>query len=159
MRMRAIGTALAAAGGIVATLWASGRMPHPFAPVLALMLVTAGASCFSKVSRLAERLAPMVEKIGEVKVYGSALPGVRGSVRVEKVLAIGAGLHFYLRPMPDGSSLHLKIAQPSEVAITEAGVEVAQAKYVQWAGRTISRSPGKKPFALVLEDDSSTAGA
>ena len=146
-----IGATLVVAALVLAALLMSGRVPYSLAPVVALLLL-AGASFFGKVSRLAEQMLPTVGRTGHVELWGSPPPGLSGAVRVDAVRAVGAGLHFYLRPLPDGSSTHLKIAQPREVTIRDTGLEIAQAKYVQWAGRKIRRTEEKKPFVLVLED-------
>jgi hypothetical protein len=74
-------------------------------------------------------------------------------------MAMGVGLHFCLRPVPEGPSLHLKIAQPAEVALTDEGLQIGRVKYIQWDGRTIARAPGTLPFTLLLNNDSPAMGA
>ena len=69
---------------------------------------------------------------------------------VQSVRALGPGLHFYLRPLPQGSPIHLKIAQPREATVDDAGVTIREAKYVQWAGRKVPKSQATIPFVLTV---------
>jgi hypothetical protein len=140
MGRKVIGFALIVAGVAVAIAFASKRMTHPFTPVVALILFLAGASLFGRVAGLAGQVSHLVGKTVKVKVWGADLPGDTGSgFRLDKVSALGAGLHLDLRPLPDGSSTHLKIAQPRWPMVGESGVEITEAKYIQWAGAKIKK--------------------
>lgn len=68
--------------------------------------------------------------------------------RIHAVRAVGAGLHLYLAPLPEGKPVHLKVAQPRDATIDERGAEIGGAKYFQWAGRKVEKAAGEK--ALVL---------
>jgi hypothetical protein len=140
MMRKAVGFALILAGMAIAIAFASKRMTQPFTPVVALFLFLAGASLFGRVAGLAGKVSHLVGKTVKVKVWGSDLPGDKGSgFRLDKVSALGAGLHLYLRPLPDGASTHLKIAQPRGAVVGQSGVEVIEAKYIQWAGSKIKK--------------------
>jgi xanthosine utilization system XapX-like protein len=153
MGRRLAGLGLIVAGVAVGILWASGRTSHPFLPVVALLLFLAGASFFSKTSRFAERMRPLVGKSVRAQVWGAELPGHAGVVfRLHSVAAVGAGLHLYLRPLPDGSPIHLKVAQPRGALLDDCGVELAEAKYVQWAGRKLAQAEGAKALVLRTVD-------
>jgi len=144
--------AMTLAGVASGILWISGRAPYPFAPVLALLLFLSGASLFiSKVSGLAEKMRPFLGKTVRVQVWGSDLCGSPGSKFVFcAVRAVGPGLHVYLRPMPDGSPAHLKVAQPRGTTIGDARLEIGDAKYVQWAGSKIKKVEGAMALVLLV---------
>jgi hypothetical protein len=140
---------LVAVSIIAAALWASGRALQPFLPVLALLLLLIAASLFGKTNRFAERLRPLVGRRVRVLAWGAELPGVAGaSFNLDKVLAIGPGLHIYLRLLPHGSSVHMKIAQPIGAKLDDRHIEIHGAKYVQWAGRKIPKMEGQPALAL-----------
>ena len=150
---QAVGLALVLTGVASGILWMSGRATHPFVPVVALLLFLAGASVFiSKVSGLAEKMRPLLGKNVRVQAWGSDLPGNNPGSKfgVCAVRAVGPGLHVYLRPLPDGSPTHLKVAQPSGTTISDAGMEVGEARYVQWAGSKIMKVEGKIALVLVV---------
>lgn len=84
----------------------------------------------------------MVGKTVGIALWGSA----QQEAVVESVFAIGAGLHIYFRR--EGSRVHLKVAQPTSVSIAGTRIEIADARYVQWADRKVRRSEGP---AVVLE--------
>jgi hypothetical protein len=150
MALRSAGWALVAAGVALGAVWASGRVEHPFAPVAALLLVGAGGMLLPRVHGVAERMRPLVGKQVTAEAWGAELPGHAGvTFRVDLVRAVGAGLHLYLAPLPEGKPLHLKVAQPREATIDERGAEIAGAKYVQWAGRKVEKFAGAK--ALVVK--------
>ena len=148
------GLVLIVAGVAAGVVWASGRAPHPFVPVVALLLFLAGASLFGKTSQLAESLRPLVGKSVRVQVWGAELPGhPGGEFRVSVVRALGPGLHVYLRPPPDGRPTHLKVAQPRDASVSDDGMEIRDAKYVQWRGRKIAKVPGAKALVLRTKDN------
>jgi hypothetical protein len=162
MMRKAVGFVLMVAGIAMAIAFASKRMPQPFTPVVALILFLAGASLFGRVAGLAGKVSHLAGKTVKVKVWGADLPGDTGAgFRLDKVSALGAGLHLYLRPLPDGSSTHLKIAQPRGTVVGESGVEIAESKYIQWAGSKIkkpkeadidSRQPMPKAFLMGVDE-------
>jgi hypothetical protein len=140
---------LGAVAIVTATLWASGRTRQPFLPVLALLLLVIAASLFGKTNRFADRLRPLVGRKVRVFTWGAELPGVAGaSFILDKVLAIGPGLHIYLRLVPHGSPVHMKVAQPSDAEIDDLQIEIHGAKYVQWAGRKIPKMKGQSALFL-----------
>ncbi len=149
MQRKFLACVLGAVAIIAATLWASGRARQPFLPVLALLLLFFAISLFGKTNRFADRLRPLVGRSVRVLAWGSELPSVAGaSFRLDKVLALGPGLHIYLRLLPHGSPIHMKIAQPSGATLDDRHIEINGAKYVQWAGRKIPKLGGQP--ALVL---------
>jgi hypothetical protein len=136
----------------------SGRWPHPFAPVVALFLLLAGTSLLiSKVGQLAKRMHLLLGKSVHVRAWGLDLAGSTGSkFTIYTVRALGAGLHVFLRPLPDGSPIHLKVAQPLGTQISNVGLEISEAKYVQWAGSKIKKVQGEMALMLIVNDVSTS---
>ena len=150
------GSALMAGGIAAAILFATGHLPSPFAPVGALILLLAGASLFGKTSRFADKLQWLVRKNVRLLAWGVELPGTKGSLfEVTKIMAVGPGLHFYLRPHSASSAIHLKVAQPLEATISETGLEISHAKYIQWAGKKVRMAEHEKALVLSLVEDRS----
>ena len=109
----------------------------------------AAASLISRVGALAVRLRPFIGKTVSVRVWGSSLP--RGEAfEVVSVRAISAGLHIYLRST-GSSTIHLKIAQPREAQVTGSTIQIADAKYLQWAGSKLETTGDCSAPALVME--------
>src|SRR6266568_7882385 len=151
MHPKFVGIALVFAGIALGIVWVSGRIAHPFLPVLALLLFLAGSSLFGKTNQFAQRLQPFVGRSVRVLAWDSELPGHSAETFiVQSVRALGAGLHLYLRPLPQGSPIHLKIAQPREATVDDAGVTIREAKYVQWVGRKVPKSQAAIPFVLTV---------
>jgi hypothetical protein len=146
-----VGIAVVFAGVALGIVWLSGRIAHQFLPVLALLLFLAGISFFGKTNQFAQRLQPLVGRSVRVLAWDSELPGHSAATFiVQSVRALGAGLHLYLRPLPQGAPIHLKIAQPRAATVDDAGVTIREAKYVQWAGRKVRKSQATIPFVLTV---------
>jgi len=93
-----------------------------------------------------------------VQVWGLDLDASPGSrFTVHAVQAVGPGLHVYLRPVPNGSPIHLKVAQPLGTEISNVGFEISKAKYVQWAGSKIKKVEGEMALKLIVNDDVATS--
>jgi hypothetical protein len=149
------GFALIAVGIVLAIFWATGRVPTPFTPVAGLIIFLVGAGLFGKTGRLAEQFQPLIGKDVRVRVWGSELPDHgQCCFRLESVRSIGPGLHFYLRPLPNRSALHLKVAQPLEAIATGEGAEIGRAKYVQSSGKKIPKNEREKAVVLIVESES-----
>ncbi len=149
MRYRALGLAAAVSGALLGIAWATGRVTHPFAPALALLLFLVGASLFPKTHVLAQRMRPLVGESVRVQAWSADLPGHPGAAfRLHSVRALGAGLHLFLAPLPEGKPIHLKIAQPRQAAVDESGLEIPEAKYVQWHGKKIPNVSGAKAIVV-----------
>jgi len=154
---RIIGTVLIVAAIALAVASTQG-FGRPLAPAVAFILFLAGANLFGPVSRLAGELSPLKGKTVRVKVWGTEL-GDAG-FEVKSIRALGAGLHLYLRPLPNGPVTHLKIAQPRGTVVGATGAEITTAKYIQWAGRKIrkpelpidSREPLPKAFLIGIDE-------
>ena len=154
MDQRWVGLPLILLGVTSGILWISGRWPHPFALVVALFLLLTGTSLFiSKVGELAKRMHPLVGKNVRARVWGLDLAGSPGSrFTIYAVRALGAGLHVFLCPLPDGSPIHLKVAQPLGTQISNVGLEISEAKYIQWAGSKIKKVQGERALKLIVDD-------
>ena len=155
---KVMGLGLIVAGIAVAIAWRNGAIAHPLAPGIALALFLAGVTFFGHVSRLAGEMSALKGKTVRVKVWGADLGD--GPFEVKSVWGFGAGLHVYLRPLPDGEVKHLKIAQPRGTVVGATGAEAIGAKYIQWDGKTIKKPeiapdlPLPKAFLMGIDERS-----
>ena len=68
----------------------------------------------------------------DVRLWGAPPPGTSGTTLiVSSVNVISFGIHVFFTA-PDGSSIHLKIAQPRKATLAPDHVVIAVAWYVQW---------------------------
>jgi hypothetical protein len=65
------------------------------------------------------------------------------------VNVIGAGTHLFFT-MPDGSSAHLKVAQPRDATLAPDRVTIAGARYVQWNATKLERNDEAAAVSIVL---------
>ena len=79
-----------------------------------------------------------------MRVWGSEL----GECTVEAVQALGAGLHVFLRPLPDGRRTDLKIAQGRGLRVDARSAEFAWARYVQWGRARVPKLESTTPVRL-----------
>src|ERR1700687_742735 len=75
VHLKFVGIAQVFAGTALGIVWASGRIAHPFLPVLALLLFLADISLFGKTNQFAQRLQPLVGRSVRVLAWDSELPG------------------------------------------------------------------------------------
>lgn len=147
MKRKLLALAFVAVGVAALGYAARGEGRSPIGIATALVAFFVAANLISRVAAMASRLRPFIGRTVTARAWKNPLAGA-DAFEVTSVRAIGAGLHIYLRPA-GGSAVHLKIAQPRGVEITESGVEVADAKYVQWGGHKLVRQPSAP--ALVIE--------
>ncbi len=153
MAPRVAGLVMVVAGVALGAAWASGRVGHPFAPALALLLLGAGGMLLPRTHSFAARMRPLVGKSVRAQAWGAELPGHPGAAfRLDAVRALGAGLHLYLAPLPEGKAVHLKVAQPRDAAVDQRGVEIGGAKYIQWAERKVAKSEREKALVLRITE-------
>jgi xanthosine utilization system XapX-like protein len=151
MRRKLLALALVAAGLMLGLAYASGKVCHPFAPVMALLLFLAGGMLLPRTYEISDQMCPCLRTSVEAKAWGSGLPGFEGAAfRLHRTAAFGAGLHLYFLPEDSDTRLHLKVAQPRAVVQSEHGVEIGTAKYVQWCGKKVKRVQGEKALVLLL---------
>ena len=153
---KAMGLTLMVGGIAVGIAWSSGSFAQPMAPAIALVLFLGGASFFGRVSGMAGEMSSLKGKIVRVKVWGVELGD--GAFELKSVWGLGAGLHVYLRRLPDGAVTHLKIAQPRGTVVGATGAEAIGAKYIQWDGKTIKKpetapdQPLPKAFLMGVDE-------
>jgi len=93
----------------------------------------------------------------EVLLWGAAPPGTAGTtLTLSAVNVIGAGTHVFFTTS-DGSSFHLKIAQPRGAEVAPDQVTVAEARYVQWNAAKVERSGTAAAVSIELENVSLSA--
>jgi hypothetical protein len=116
-----------------------------------LGVVLVGALLFAVLTRLgnawgfARELGPLVNRTVTVEVWG--VPLTDGGLEVEKVFALGVGLLIRLRAQGH-EARELKVAQPRTRAQTVGSFEIAQAAYVMWEGKRLTRNP-ERPALLI----------
>lgn len=152
---KAMGVTLMVAGIALGIAWGSGSIAQPLGPI-ALVLFLGGVSFFGRVSRLAGQISSLQRRLVRVKVWGKDLGD--GCFELKSVWAFGAGLHLYLRALPDRTVKHLKIAQPRGTVVGATGAEVTAAKYIQCDGKTIQKpdlpldQPLPKAFLMGVDE-------
>jgi hypothetical protein len=125
---------------------------RPFGAILATLSFALGASLLGRPARLSAALKPLVGRVVRVSAWGEPLPGSAGALYVvETITGIGARLHIQLfRHDDEESGGVLKIAQPAGETLGDERIEIASAKYVQWARRKVDRPAGTREPALVI---------
>ena len=102
------------------------------------------ATTLSQAGRLSESLSVFRGRPLEIRVWGKPLDS---QCSIDSIRAIGAGLHLFVR-LGDGPPRHLKVAQPRGATIDERSAEIAEAAYVQWAGRKVPRVAGAPALTI-----------
>ena len=125
---------------------------QPFGVVLAALAFVLGASLLGRPARLSAALKPLTGRVVRVSVWGEPLPGFEGAFYViEGITGIGAGLYIQVFQHDDADSGGvLKIAQPAGETLGDERIEIANAKYVQWARKRVDRPTGTSAPALVI---------
>lgn len=133
--------------GVAALCYAAqGQGARPIGIVAAVVAFVIAGSLISPAAAVAGRLRAFIGSTVTASAWGEPLPGGEAFEFVS-VRAIGAGLHIYLRTQ-GSSPIHLKLAQPRQVQISASGFDVADAKYIQWAGRKLARHPSAAAFVV-----------
>ena len=125
---------------------------RPFGVILAMLSFALGASLLARPARLSAALRPLVGRVVRVSAWGEPLPGSAGALYViEGITGIGAGLYIQLfRHDDEESGGVLKIAQPEGETLGDERIEIASAKYVEWARRKVDHPAGTSAPALVI---------
>jgi hypothetical protein len=100
--------------------------------------------------RLVSQCAHLTGRPARLRICG-AVPRQLGAtdVVVDRVWALGAGLHFRVT-LGSASSVHIKVAQPRRWAVGPDTLAIADAKYVQIAGVTVARVAGCPAMQLFV---------
>lgn len=148
---------LAATGAAGLVLASSVPRLRPVGLALGLLCLFLAATALGRASGLASSLRPFVGKPVRAEVWGAPLPGSAGArCEVISIVAFGAALLIHLRAVPGGPRILLKVAQPGSGKVEGNRLEVADARYVSWAGRRLPRSAGIAALVLVADDDFSS---
>jgi len=143
------GTLLALAG--VAALAVAALVPalRPTALVVALLSLFLAGTSLSRATRIAGSLPPLAKTPVQVLVWGHALPG-ETALQVDSVRSFGAALLLHLRPAEGGARRLLKVAQPGPGRVGPGRLEIAEARYISWAGTKLPRDAERQQPALIL---------
>ena len=89
-------------------------------------------------------------------MWGAPPPDTAGTtLTLSSVNIISAGTHLFFTAS-DGSSMHLKVAQPRNATIAPDHVTIAAARYVQWNATKLKPSNNVAAVSLALEGSSET---
>jgi hypothetical protein len=108
-------------------------------------------------SSLATSRRPLTRALGrfrdhavEVRLWGAAPPNTAGTTLIlSSVNVISVGTHVFFTAS-DGSSAHLKIAQPRDAKIESDRVTVTTARYVQWNTTKLQRNDTAAAVSIAL---------
>ena len=89
---------------------------------------------------LTRALGGFQNQVVEVRLWGAPPPDTSGlTLILTSVNVISAGIHLFFAA-PDGSTVHLKVAQPREATLATDRVTIGAARYVQWNARKLTPS-------------------
>jgi hypothetical protein len=115
---------------------------------VAFLLLMPVATSLSQAGRLAASLQDLRRRAINAVVWGVPIRGpMAADLRVASIGAVGAGLLIYLMDA-DGAETLLKVAQPRAWLVEEGRVVIADAAYVQWAGKRLARVEGFPAVAI-----------
>lgn len=137
--------------GVIAMIaFAAAFVTAPQMPVLVGVVTSLlFATSFGGAGRVAARAEALRGRPVTLTVWGrESTPGTEPA-RLESVLALGAGLHFWFRTA-GGTRAHLKVAQPSGETVSPEAVIIKNAKYVQLSGRRLPRAEGHPAVELLF---------
>jgi len=110
--------------------------------VVAVLLLFPVVTSLSQAGRLAASLQGLEQRAINAVVWGVPIRGPKAArLRVASVGALGAGLLIYLMDAGEAKTL-LKVAQPRSWQVQDGRVVIADAAYVQWAGKRLARAEG-----------------
>lgn len=120
-----------------------------FAGVSLLFLVITAAGP----SRLVSSCGHLTGRAGTLRIWGNRPPQIAAdNVVLDRVWALGAGLHFSVSTPGEKSRTHIKVAQPARWSVDPNSLTISDAKYVQVSGATVERSPGAPALQFVLSE-------
>jgi hypothetical protein len=134
--------------GRLAVVAAAAMTSRSILLVVALLLLLAVATSLSQAGRLAVSLQGLKGQAINAVVWGTPIRGAEAAgLHVESVGAVGAGLLITL--MDAGQvKTRLKVAQPRSWLVEDGRVVIADAAYVQWAGKRLARADGFPAIAI-----------
>jgi hypothetical protein len=122
-----------------------------FAVAFVAMMV--GATAASRANAIAASLQGYTGRKVSAVVWGKAPPGDIGEALVlESAFAISAGLHLRLRAESSGRTYRMKVAQPTGGVADGSGLQVADARYVQWERARLARVPRSPALHVRLRE-------
>lgn len=142
-----------ALGGVAVSAFAAAFVTAPQMPILVGVVTSLlCATSFGGAGRVAAGAEALRGRPVTLTVWGrESTPGA-ALARVESVLALGAGLHFWFRTA-GGATVHLKIAQPWAETVSPEAVIIKNAKYVQLSGRRLPRAEGHPAVELLFLEE------
>jgi hypothetical protein len=145
-QLRAALLALAGIGALALAVAGTARGAALAAAVVWLLLA---GSTLSRASRVAVPLRRFVGRRVAVTVWGAPLGSPGEELALTSVTAFGAGLLMRLSTPGSKTAVLLKVAQPQGANVTDSGLVVQEAAYVQWAGKRLPRQASRDAVVLV----------
>ncbi|HEY2094444.1 MAG TPA: hypothetical protein VGJ81_21475 [Thermoanaerobaculia bacterium] len=124
--------------------------------VAALLLLLLATSLATSRLPLTRALGRFRDQPVEVRLWGAAPPGTAGTTFIlTSVNVMSVGTHLFFTAY-DGSSAHLKIAQPRDAKLPPDHVTVATARYVQWNTTKLERNDTAVAVSIALKTSSAS---
>jgi hypothetical protein len=138
-----LGAAALALGVITGQVFFFFLAPLPLLFLIATSLVTSRLPATRTLGRFRHHAV-------EVRLWGAPPPDTAGTTLIlSSVNVIGVGIHLFFTA-PDGSSAHLKIAQPRDAKVASDRVTVTAARYVQWNVTKLERNDAAAAVSIAL---------
>jgi hypothetical protein len=127
--------------------------------VAALLLLLLATSLATSRLPLTRALGRFRHQPVEVRLWGAAPPGTAGTTLIlTSVNVMSVGTHLFFTAS-DGSSAHLKIAQPRDAQLAPDHVTVATARYVQWNTTKLERNDTAAAVSIAVSIALKTSSA
>lgn len=124
-----------------------------FIPLPLFLLATSLATSRLPLTRA---LGGFRDQVVELRLWGAPPAGNSGPTLIlTSVNVISAGVHLFFTAS-DGSSMHLKAAQPRDATLAPDLVTIGTARYVQWNARKLA--PSDTPAAVSIARADPPAG-
>ena len=113
---------------------------------LLFLVVTATGS-----ARIPSSCAHLTGRAGSLRIWGNTPPQIGDvDVIVQRVWALGAGVHFRVSAPGKRSSTHIKVAQSARWRVDQSSLTIEDARYVQVSGATIERNPSSPALQFAI---------
>ena len=102
---------------------------------------------------LTRALVGFRDHVVELRLWGELPPETHGTLILTSVNVISVGLHLFFTAS-DGSTMHLKVAQPRDARLAPDHVTIGAARYVQWNATKLKPSDNSDAVSIALAGSS-----
>lgn len=125
--------------------------------ILAIVLLLLLLATVAGPGRVVTRCGHLIGRGGTLQLWGVAPRALDSAdIIIERVWALGAGLHFRVAIPHAALSAHIKVAQPRGWSISPDALTIEDAKYVQVGGEKVERAVGALALQLFLSPSPSS---